>query len=167
MTLTEQWKKGELESSQQYYVEYVDGRTGKANLIETPDFYGFYNNCSLQDYVKEVLAPVPTYEEWKNVITCFDYEHKAYLSMSEENQQLREWCEEFNALDVAKENQQLKELLDSSLETNKALAHRLNICKELLITCKYCVATLKSKGVSDCNGVKLSGLLTKVDEVLK
>ena len=38
----------------------------------------------------EVLAPIPSYEEWK---------------------QLRKFLEEFNALDVAKENQQLKELL--------------------------------------------------------
>jgi hypothetical protein len=35
-----------------------------------------------------------------------------------ENQQLRKWCEEFNALDVAKENKQLKDLLK---ECRKAL----------------------------------------------
>lgn len=39
--------------------------------------------------------------------------------------------------DLEAENQQLKELLDSSLETNKALAHRLNLCKDLLLECKY------------------------------
>ena len=38
--------------------------------------------------------------------------------------------------------------------------------KELLVTCKYCVSTLMSKGVSDCNGVKLSGLLTKIDNAI-
>lgn len=33
--------------------------------------------------------------------------------LTEENQQLRKWCEEFNALEVAKENKKLKELLYS------------------------------------------------------
>ena len=105
MTLTEQWKKGELENGW-YYV-----RT--PNSIEMWEYikqaHGFgYNE---REWVEEVLAPVPSYEEWKNVTNCFDYEHKTYVSMVEENQRLRKWCEEFNALDVAKENQQLKELL--------------------------------------------------------
>ena len=69
----------------------------------------------------------------------------AKMPSYEEWKQLRKWCEEFNALDVVKENQQLK---------------------ELLVTCKYCVSTLMSKGVSDCNGVKLSGLLTKIDNAI-
>lgn len=36
-----------------------------------------------------------------------------------ENMQLRKWCEEFNALDVAKENQKLKELLKECREVLK------------------------------------------------
>ena len=85
MTLTEQWRKGELDKTF-YYIKYNDDsiRTdlsiGKANGL---DF------CNSKE-VKEVLAPVPSYEEW---------------------QQLHKFLEEFNALDVAKENQRLKELL--------------------------------------------------------
>lgn len=87
MTLTEQWEKGELDKTF-YYIKYNDDsiRTdlsvGKANGL---DF------CNSKE-VKEVLAPVPSYDEWK---------------------QLHKFLEEFNALDVAKENQQLKELLYS------------------------------------------------------
>lgn len=107
MTLTEQWKKGELESGW-YYVKGADG------LIGMMSDYALYRvNLEYPDNEITLLAKTPTYEEWKNVTTCFDYEHKAYLSMVEENQQLRKWCEEFNALEVAKENQQLKELLYS------------------------------------------------------
>ena len=78
--LTEQWKKGELEQGY-YYVE-EDGKTfisicRKHYLLQV-----------LQDC--KVLAPVPSYEEWK---------------------QLHKFLEEFNALDVAKENKKLKELL--------------------------------------------------------
>ena len=102
MTLTEKWKKGELKSSQQYYVKYVDGRTGKANLIETPDFYGFYNNCSLQDKVKEVLAPVPSYEEYSRLEWYASCGPDRIVELNKENRQLRKWCEEFNALEVSK-----------------------------------------------------------------
>lgn len=103
--LTEKWKNGELPDGF-YYFKLPDGSTDIASEYKMIR----YRLTKDADKV-EVLAPVPTYEEWKNVTTCFDYEHKAYLSMVEENQQLRKWCEEFNALDVAKENQQLKELL--------------------------------------------------------
>jgi hypothetical protein len=88
MTLTEQWKKGELESGW-YYIECIDG----SNHCFTKDYYDEEFEC-FDNYqyrgIKEVLEPVPSYEEW---------------------QELRKFLEEFNALDVAKENQQLKELL--------------------------------------------------------
>lgn len=111
MTLTEQWKKGELESGW-YYVKGADG------LIGMMSDYALYR-VNLEHPYNEItlLAKMPSYEEWKNVTTCFDYEHKAYLSMVEETQQLRKWCEEFNSLDVAKENQQLKEKLEKAEAT--------------------------------------------------
>lgn len=62
MSLTDDWKGRKLDPMW-YYVKYKDGREGKALLIETPDYYGFYNNCDLSDEVGEVLAPVPSYEE--------------------------------------------------------------------------------------------------------
>ena len=87
MTLTEQWKKGELEAGWYYvllfsneeYITFIDGNWVVDDRLIGAD-------------IKEVLAPVPSYEEW---------------------QQLHKFLEEFNALDVAKENQQLKELLYS------------------------------------------------------
>ena len=118
MTLTEQWEKGELEWGKNYYCRNV--KTNETNICF---LYGntWYSadsdgegDIDWQGYL-EILAPVPSYEEWKNVTNCFDYEHKAYVKMSEENQQLRKWCEEFNTLEVAKENQQLKELLYNSM----------------------------------------------------
>lgn len=91
MTLTEQWKKGELEVGE-YYLRYKDGTIDReyydyANVYDLMVEKGFSTeSCD----ISEVLAPVPSYEEWK---------------------QLRKFCEEFNALDVVKENQQLKTLL--------------------------------------------------------
>lgn len=87
--LTEQWKKGELESGKEYWVRLTDEWK---NSIEQVYFNGEDFELFDIDDIEEVLAPVPSYEEWKQLI---------------------KFLEEFNALDVAKENQQLKELLHS------------------------------------------------------
>ena len=60
--LTEQWKKGELPEGY-YYV-----RDGENMIAEYLDGY-FYNNAepmtSFTGGVDEILAPVPSYDEWK------------------------------------------------------------------------------------------------------
>jgi hypothetical protein len=81
--LTEQWEKGELEIDKNYYLRFADG-------TEEIQLYVGAFLMRADNEVVEVLAPVPSYEEW---------------------QQLHKFLEEFNALEVAEENQQLKELL--------------------------------------------------------
>ncbi len=84
MTLTELWKDGQLEDGF-YYFRLPDGS------IDIASEYRLIRYRLTKDADKiEVLAPVPSYEEWRQLI---------------------KFLEEFNALDVAKENQQLKELL--------------------------------------------------------
>ena len=57
-TLTEQWKKGKLPAGE-YYIKYPFGET------TTGVFDGKYWECLFDnDELKEVLAPVPSYEEW-------------------------------------------------------------------------------------------------------
>ncbi len=87
--LTKKWKNIKLKPGF-YYVRYKDGRHGRANLISTPNFYGFFNNCQLDDIIAEVLAKVPSYEEW---------------------QKINNICLESEALRL--ENSKLKELLKS------------------------------------------------------
>ena len=106
MTLTEQWKKGELE--QGYY--YMQLPNGNVRIITD----SLITNCD----GFSILAPVPSYDVWQKLIdtndTIFrqikDINSENY-ELEKENKQLRKWCEEFNTLEVAKENQQLKELL--------------------------------------------------------
>lgn len=92
MTLTEQWKKGELEAG--WY--YVKNEFGNIFISEYSEDYDYIGDKVVKDFftevseITEVIAPVPSYKEWN---------------------QLHKFLEEFNALDVAKENQQLKELL--------------------------------------------------------
>lgn len=73
--LTQKWKDGKLEVGL-YYVKYNDGRYGRANLILTPDYYGFFNNCSLDDDIATVLAKVPDYTSWQNMKNVAAGEHQ-------------------------------------------------------------------------------------------
>lgn len=97
--LTKQWKEKTLESCQDYYVKYKNGVIGRAKLLETPDFYGFYNNCPLDDMMEDVLAPVPSYDEW--IVTKSAAE--SYHALQEKNVEL--------VHEINKRNDLLKECL--------------------------------------------------------
>ena len=62
-TLTEQWKNGELNGGH-YYLFMRDGSTRIANTVYVVGEKQFYWENSSIDFVQEVLAPVPSYEEW-------------------------------------------------------------------------------------------------------
>lgn len=95
MTLTEQWKKGELPSGW-YYTELWKG----CNVIDK-----FIGNQFLRyddSDIVEVIASVPSYEEWQ----ATNEENKnLYKMLDVLNRQLDSLLKEDN------ENQQLKELL--------------------------------------------------------
>ena len=62
MTLTEQWRKGQLEFGKEYYVRFEDGEIDTAQWC----YYTNQNKYGFDvDEVKEVLAPVPSFEEWQ------------------------------------------------------------------------------------------------------
>lgn len=63
VNLTRKWKDGKLETGL-YYVKYKDGKRGKAILIRTPKFYGFYCYYSLNNKIAKVLDRVPDYADW-------------------------------------------------------------------------------------------------------
>ena len=88
--LTEQLKGGKLKAGC-YYVLLTTGEV----ISDLYNPHGYFETC--EGFVKKVIEPSPNYGEWK------------YLN--KENKQLRKWCEEFDALNVAKENKKLKELL--------------------------------------------------------
>lgn len=86
--LTELWKKDELEEGHYYLKdnEYI--------FIDHFNGVSFEETCDFE--IKEVLAPVPSWEQW---------------------QQMKAFCEGFNTLEVSEENQKLKELLKECRET--------------------------------------------------
>lgn len=98
MTLTEQWKKGELEQGW-YYIEcidlpkkWIDIDYYRNDCYEDEGFCkGFFDHNDWRG-INKVLAPVPSYEEWQELIDK------------------KNWCNA-RAKNLLKQNQQLKELL--------------------------------------------------------
>ena len=61
MTLTEKWDKGELPEGD-YYIKRRNGDF----LYDNIDTSGVWRN-SIDEDILEVLAPVPSYEEWQKM----------------------------------------------------------------------------------------------------
>lgn len=92
-TLTEQWREGKLPENT-YYVQFICGRYG---VYEFEQFKGFGFDNDLA-YIKEVIAPVPSYEEWKELKEQRDwYETRNYERAALINK-LREQLNEANKL---------------------------------------------------------------------
>ena len=93
--LTGKWKNGELESG--YY--YVIVKEEFSNRID------FYNSSATiwsyhsNDVINQVLAPVPSYEEWKFASEQLNkngtwYTERSYKELKKENQKLKELLKE-------------------------------------------------------------------------
>ena len=98
MTLTEQYKRGELKQGY-YYTKYTP-KVGKPFVeIELRNYLLDLAKVRDADTV-EVLAPVPSYEEWQELKDEVEIYHnnfklmKAELERELENQQLKELLKE-------------------------------------------------------------------------
>lgn len=110
--LTEQWKNGELESGYYYIV---------TKYVEFPNRIDFYNSSAAawsyhsSIVVQEVLAPVPSFEEWRRLQSSWVDE----MGKAVDLQKALEWSnEQYNTKVpvLESENQQLKELLKECRE---------------------------------------------------
>lgn len=85
--LTEQWRNGTLKEG--YY--YIENKSQSIKFVEI-DYYNvfgdtrYWSGCDDED-IEEVLAPVPTYEEWKAAYECQLMESEEVLTLK---QQLKE-----------------------------------------------------------------------------
>lgn len=106
--LTEQWKQKKLPRRKDYYVRYNCYDRIMCSYLTK------YNDFCDEGVVEEVLAEVPSYEEYQKLLSDQLAKNEGVeinAELEAENTKLKKWCEEFNALDVAKENTKLKELL--------------------------------------------------------
>lgn len=147
--LTDAWKAGKLKALRLYYVLYKNGHIGKANLIQTPDYYGFWNNCDLNDLIKEVLALVPEYTEFVHLETIVARQAERIKELEQdvktltnnykllEKQQAKSLAhgqalvDEFGDFEALYEElQRLKDKVEWETSKNKALEKQLTRAKE-------------------------------------
>lgn len=180
MTLTEQWKKGELEDDY-YYVRFKLKQDSYISIVECEGGeFGYYPD----EDIKEVLAPVPSYEEWKELK---EYEH----IVTSYNMKLMDYdiaCETVNKLLDEKtllkaEIIQLKKKLESDFQKADAreyeLATKFNNLytenqqlKELLRECKGMIIEEQAFVEEDVyivnkdEKIDIPTLLTKIDNAI-
>lgn len=82
--ITEQWKKGELEDGR-YYFRHNDNSTPFA-WFGSKNVYDGYSN----DEVVEVLAPVPSYEEYLSLTYAKEEDEKIIAEYEKENKALKQ-----------------------------------------------------------------------------
>lgn len=108
--LTEKCKKGEIPNGY-YWIRLSWGSmirmayyTGFDGLFELDDYY--YSS----DEISEVLAPVPSYDEWQASENCIDYLKQCISVYESKDKQATETSIAYNEL--LEENTKLKELLE-------------------------------------------------------
>jgi hypothetical protein len=158
--LTELWKKGKLPIGR-YYIKdindetYVDYYVNNGFIIGFEDFF--------DDEIKEVLAPVPSYEEYE--VMKYRSSRFSVRHFEVENQNLKEKLEPFTdpyfkgltTKDIAELAKKSIRLTKQSCEDNTTI-QRL---KELLC---YCADVLEEMDDKDRD---IEILLEEVNEVLK
>lgn len=105
----------------------------------------------------------------KEVYECVLRNSVKVADLEAENMQLRQFCEEFNALDVAKENQKLKELLknvtdECDIEKQKALL-KINELSGLIRECNLLL--IKQQANDEVEHKESAELVLRIEEVLK
>ena len=95
--LTEKWKRGELKEGW-YYIRNK-AHSIKFNQMAFYMVYGevsYWTNCKNED-VDEVLAPVPSFEEWKAAYECQLMESELVLTLKELLEECRDLIEWYKA----------------------------------------------------------------------
>lgn len=107
--LTEQWKKGELPCGW-YYIKISD-------IVFIDFFEGKVWKNKKDEYIDEVLAPVPSYDEWQASENYIDYLKQCISVYESKDKQATETSIAYNEL--LEENTKLKELLRECKEVIK------------------------------------------------
>lgn len=68
-TLTEQWKDGELIFGKTYWCSDDEGNIAKLVLVGEDRFYEWTLGTEVTKDVKEVLAPVPSYDAYRQLVS--------------------------------------------------------------------------------------------------
>lgn len=124
--LTSQWRKGELPDG--WY--WVKKKTCEEYIDKVYFWYDTFIDGDVpldNDKVIEVLAKVPSYEEWRNMVNCACEEDKANHRLLEENAKLKEVLKECVKMNTRLENALWQWNEESKLyDENEALENKIN-----------------------------------------
>lgn len=172
--LTEQFKKGELPEGHYY------GKDGENMIAEYLDGY-FYNNgepmTSFSGGVDEVLAPVPSYDEWEKLNWYAGNGVEKNQELKMENERLKQQLHRF-----AESNQSLRKRLDEEKAKNRIDYYdgspmdfldecerdrkKNKIYKNLINNIRDELIISDLRRIDEGNKF-IAGILSKIDEVLK
>lgn len=132
-TLTEKWREGTLESGH-YYIQWsFDCDPRPRNMIDFFDKeYSDGGEFMLQQhkYIDEVLAPVPSYEEWKDISESEDKAH-AHLQDEREKNMCLEESVRILEKQLAIATKALKEIHDCTDWSDNAFIYATEALKEI------------------------------------
>ena len=146
--LTEKWRKGELP-----YAEYYIKLAGGENTNDVWDIDGWQSFNKKGDVVVEVLAEVPSYEQW---IMTKNLSERAHLEMYKaRGEKVR----------LEKENTELKETISNDIFLIKSRDSEIVKLKKLLKECRFLLGKTPCENTSQY--LTFSDVLNRVDQVLK
>lgn len=159
-TLTEQWREGTLPLNH-YYVKTKIGKYGIDNTVLTFDEDKPRTKLAYSDYTKEVLAPVPSYDEVKEMsqkIKRLEFDNEALEMAHNEGKEINAELEQYNK-DLLKDHTRIVMECDRLLAENKQLEKRLEIAtkalKEINKNYRFTVAQdVVYKALKEMEGVK-------------
>jgi len=100
-TLTEQWREGKLIFGKTYWCSDDEGNVAKLVLVNNNRFYEWTLGTEVTKDVKEVLAPVPSYEEYEDILQQNVNQESAIETYIEENKRLQEQIKEANEIIIS------------------------------------------------------------------
>lgn len=135
--LTEQWKKGELPVDKDYYIKL------KCGLILIDYYCQLYDNCHFpngigfdsipQNDIAEVLAPVPPYEVYKDLIDGRKLLREYIKDTTNENARLKERVSKLEKMQYSYTPEEWNTMLRTVNRTKELLKE----CKKMLMSSNY------------------------------
>jgi hypothetical protein len=161
--LTEQWKKGELPEGH-YYIK-THNETNIDEYIQWYKDHGIPSEKSFAYFnVQQVLAPVPSYEEYLSLTYAKEEDEKIIAEYEEENARLKKQINHLLKTQARQfvDNQKLQVKAEKAKDVvNIDTARQIKQLKDLLKECKTPLEVY-----NEMFGNK-EELLTKIDEALQ
>jgi len=152
--LTELWKKGELNRDEVYYYETP------FYTVDTASGYWLCNHLDTKKDKVKVLAPVPSYEEWKAKDVALTYLLAEYGRLTKELQDEKEKHITRPSLRSPEDEMVIeKQVWESTLNRSMKLQAKNETLKEALKDCQEKILLM------DYDSIKIK-ILQKIDEVL-